>query len=428
MKLSIAGRILLGVVLTQVISAAMIFAWFFYTIRAELNDLTSLNAQETVLRSVEATERYFQPGGATVEATRRLIASDVLSRDRPDRIARYFFEQLRLRPQLAGVYVGYRDGGFVYVMRSDRESPGGTRTKIITAGSQGRTVDLVWRDPDYRTVKAEQDPDDDYDPRARPWYAAAADKTGVVWTRPYVFFTSRKPGITASAAVTGMDGTVEAVVGVDMEMDAVSRYLRQTAFGRGKAAFVVTADGEVVAHSSPDLVLSAPGTDDGTLRLRKITELDAVDGAVREAVAARSGEVASAKAPIVWKQETAQGDAFVALGRMRGDDWPWRVVTVVPETGLMEAGRGSNLLLAAVILLATALAAAIGYALGQSIGRPLTTLRANANLARRGNVELMEEVRSGYGAIDEIDDALHELGKVRRRHGAAPEAEPADQK
>ena len=424
MKVSIAGRIFLGIVLIQLISAGLILGWFFYSIRAELNGAARAKAEETVLRSVEATEGYFHPAGTVVQAAQRLLAADVLSLGRPDQLGRYFFEQLRLHQKFAGLYVGYPDGSFFYVMRSNKEAPGGTRTKVIRHRPEGRTVELTWHDADYTVVKTGSDAQDTYDPRTRPWYGDAVERRDVAWTKPYVFFTARKSGITSSVAVTNGDGKLMAVVGVDIEMSEVSGFLRQIAFGLGGSAFIVAPGGEVIAHNAVAPVLPDSAAGDDSLRFRKVTELNGIDGPLGDKIVARSSEPAGANAPVVLEAASGGQDYFVAMGQMTNANWPWQIIAMVPEKSLVEVARASNLLLIGVILLATALACAIGYGLAQSIGRPIAALHANAKFGRNGNIELMEDVASGYEEIGDTADILYELAEQRRRHGAPVDKSP----
>ena len=423
MRVSVGGKIFFGVVLIQVISAALILGWFFYSVKSELNELTQQNAQETVLRSVTVTEEYFGPTETAVQSVQRLLASGVLNLDRPDQLGRYFFEQLRAEKQLAGLFVGYPDGSFFYVMPSDKETTGGTRTKVIRNGPTGREVLLTWHDSDYAAVKETRDPADTYDPRERPWYRAAAKQDGVVWTKPYVFFTSRKPGITAAISVPDGDGKLAAVVGIDIEMSEVSRFLRQIVFNKGGSAFIVAPEGEVIAHSSVDLVLPDSTASDDSLRFRKVAELDGIAEPVRDRILARLSGNAGATAPRVWEETSGEQGNFVAMARMSNTNWPWQIIAIVPAKGMTEVASGSNLILVGVTLLATALACTLGYALSQSIGQPLATLGYNAKLARGGNIELMDDLSTGYTEISDTDDTLRELAQFRRQHGAPRKAE-----
>src|SRR5262245_25769237 len=122
-------KVFLAVVLSQLFSIALILGWYFSTLRSELGSLTRQRAQEAVLQSIAATEDYFKPAEAVVEAGQLLLSDHILEPDKPDPLERYFFGQLRLRPLLAGLYVGNSAGEFFYVMRSNEKVEGGTRTK-----------------------------------------------------------------------------------------------------------------------------------------------------------------------------------------------------------------------------------------------------------------------------------------------------------
>ncbi len=405
-------RIFLGFVLVQLASAVLILGWYFYSLQAELGALTRSNAQEAVLRSIKATEDYFLPAETVSEAGRYLFGADLLGRDRPEQLERYFFEQLQRWPQIAGLYVGYPDGGFFYVMRSDKEVSGGSRTKIIRPGGESREVELVWRDQDFTLLKTEQDPEDLYDPRARTWYQGAVEKGAEVWTEPYVFFTSRKPGITLASPVAGTDGQPVAVFGVDIEMGEISGFLTRNSLGLRGTAFITTADGAVIAHSSADVVVPVAGDD--KLRFRSISELGGVESAVATRILSTFSQSAGAGPAAVWEEELEDGDLFVAAGRMLEVSWPWMLVVTAPKTDQLEVGRGSSLMLIAVLLLAVALAGLIGFGLSRSAGSLLARLHRNAQLARNGNVELMDLDTTGDKDVDETLAALHELARYRR--------------
>ena len=147
--MSVGRRVFLAVLLSQLISIALIFGWYFYVLRSELDSLTRQGAQEAVLQSIAATEDYFKPAEMTVEAGQLLLSDHILGLDKPDLLERYFFGQLRLRPLLVGLYLGNPAGEFFQVWRSNEKIKGGTRTKVIRNGPIGREVELTWRRPDY---------------------------------------------------------------------------------------------------------------------------------------------------------------------------------------------------------------------------------------------------------------------------------------
>ena len=412
-QVPLGRKVFLAVVLSQLFSIALILGWYFYTLRSELGSLTQQRAQEAVLQSIAATEDYFKPAEAVVEAGQLLLSDHILGLDKPDPLERYFFGQLRLRPLLAGLYVGNSAGEFFYVMRSNEKVEGGTRTKVIRNGPRGREVELTWRRPDYAIVKSEQDPADTYDPRARDWYRSAVERRGRVWTEPYIFFTSRKPGITLASAIIGKDGATEAVLGVDIEISEISRYLAGTSLLRGKSVYISTSEGKVIAHSSASVVLPDSASGDNALRFRVISELPGIEGTLDERVRKGLGT----RSANVWEADADGQNYFVAVGRMSNIDWPWQLVVTVPRAQQLEPASGSTIILIGVIGLAALFACVVGYAMSRAVGAPMAQLLTNAQLARNGNIELMEDVNTGSREIGEIDKILKEFAMLRRRKG-----------
>ena len=409
----VGRKVFLAVVLSQLLTIALILGWYFYTLRSELDSITRQRAQDAVLQSIAATEDYFKPAEMTVEAGQLLLSDHILDLDKPDPLERYFFEQLRLRPLLAGLYLGNPAGEFFYVMRNN-EKEGGTRTKVIRNGPSGREVELTWRRPDYTIFNSERDPQDNYDPRTRGWYRSAVERRGRVWTEPYIFFTSRKPGITLASPIIGKDSTVEAVLGADIEISEISRSLGRTSgLLQGRSVYISTSDGKVIAHSTAGVVLPDSAAGDNGVRFRQISELPGIEGTAAKQLSELTGK-GSANA---WEAEADGQRYFVAVGQMSNIDSPWQLVVTVPKTRQLEPASESTIILIGVLGLATLLACAIGYAMSRAIGGPVTQLLENAQLARSGNIELMEDVRTGSREIDEIGEILKEFAMYRRGKG-----------
>lgn len=94
-------------------------------------------------------------------------------------------------------------------------------------------------------------------PRGRPpdqtldeFQKVIREKT-VVWTDPYIFFTSRKPGITVAGPIFDQEGRLQSIVGVDIEIDQLSVFISKLRIGKNGQAFMLNNNGDVVAF--PDL-------------------------------------------------------------------------------------------------------------------------------------------------------------------------------
>lgn len=214
--------------------------------------------------TVEAILRHLEPAEQSTNLTARLLGDRLLDMTEPG-LERYLYTQLRVIPQLAGAFVGFPDGSFVFV---SREGPG-FRIKRITAGPP-RAVAIHHLDADFVEINSETTPDDPFDPRKRPWYERASGTEELIWTAPYVFFTSRRPGVTAARAVR-VDGELAAVVGVDIELSALASLMDHLTVSENGEAFVISGPDVVAAPSRYEAKTGM--NEDGSLRLLTTAEL-----------------------------------------------------------------------------------------------------------------------------------------------------------
>jgi len=93
----------------------------------------------------------------------------------------------------------------------------------------------------------------DYDPRTRPWYAAAMLAGETTLTEPYFDITTNVETITVAGPVY-RDGKLLGVVGADFSTDSLSEILSQTDMGGLGHAFLVSGEGKILAHPNRGLV------------------------------------------------------------------------------------------------------------------------------------------------------------------------------
>jgi diguanylate cyclase (GGDEF)-like protein len=154
--------------------------------------------------------------------------------NRDDQIEKLFVSVLKTSPEVSGVLLGRKDGSFVFATRN----ADGVFVKRIAVGAAGRIVTRreYWGQQ-ATTVLA----NDTYDPRSRPWYRLASANGSAAWTDVYQFATSKRPGITTAAAAPDRNSGV--VIGVDVELDLVERFLKQMKVGDTGVAFVLDKNG-----------------------------------------------------------------------------------------------------------------------------------------------------------------------------------------
>jgi class 3 adenylate cyclase len=252
-----------GVVLVIV----TILAIALYSDRANRAGVVSLS--DDLLASVQRrittqVASYLDPA---VRAT-RLVRDAVEWNDFLDRSAAleaFAAGALRQIPQIDALYTGDAEGNFIMLRRGD---PDGTVTTLINNSPGPRVVELIRRDPQGRVTRRDPDPNDNFDPRTRPWYQGALGATDVFFTGPYLFFTSREPGITA--AIRYAEGS-ERVFGVDITLRALSDFLASLKIGRTGRAVIIDNTGHLVAAPKASSLLQEV---DGQVLAARLDQLD----------------------------------------------------------------------------------------------------------------------------------------------------------
>jgi diguanylate cyclase (GGDEF)-like protein len=161
--------------------------------------------------------------------------------------------QVRSLPQLSGAFVGFPDGGFTFV----RRDPDSLTLKHIDT-SPNRVVTEARLD-DNLSAQSQVIIEDTYDPRTRPWYSAAETTDGLIWTEPYVFFSSGKAGVTAAASVRDAVGSLVAIVGVDIDLEQLTSILDGLPIENEADAFIVAEDVVVAAPPGYEVAHTADG-------------------------------------------------------------------------------------------------------------------------------------------------------------------------
>jgi adenylate cyclase len=215
-----------------------------------------LGLSNTLLRSTQEriamqVSAYLEPASHAI-----LLAHTTLGRggptDRAEEAYVFAASVLEDTPQIANVLFADAAGNFMMVTRAADGPRGATETKRILVQPSGRNVEWVTRDSARKVTARRQDPKDDFDPRTRPWFTGARTADNVFWSGVYIFFSARAPGVTA--AVHGPDANPD-VVGVDIRLDELSRFLGGLSIGQTGRAYIVAKNGEMVAGPDPTRIL-----------------------------------------------------------------------------------------------------------------------------------------------------------------------------
>lgn len=369
----------------------------------------SLN--EVSVNIIGHVKNFLNPARQVLDATRRLAEHSVLPVDDDDALESHFFQQLQVMPQLAGIYFADASGRFVYVMRT--EDANRYRTKIIPPfdfESDNHPAQFTWRNNHYSIIETGDDPVDTYEARTRPWFQQVSSSRRSVWTDPYIYFTGRKPGITYAVPVLNSDGTIRGILGVDIEINAISGFLSDIWSERRGAAIVINEKGEVVAHPALDLIRQ-----DADMDHPELTTVDQIDDLVVKAAfgSIAQSRLSSTEGPIHSDFEL-NGERYVAmLVHVVEPDLRWMIGLYAPADNFIGEIRKDRTLGIWIALTIAVLTSIIGLILADKINQPLKTYAKRTKMVSRGEADPEEILQSPYKELEGTGEAFAQ--EIRRR-------------
>ncbi|HWZ70490.1 MAG TPA: HD domain-containing phosphohydrolase [Casimicrobiaceae bacterium] len=360
--------------------------------------------------------------GRSAAPVRTLI--DVLAQQRvaeastlDERLAQLpaFIEALRKNPSLTALYVGYDDGGF-YLVRPIRDEA--TRVALKAAADAAFVVQSIERmqsgtasvkffdlRSDASRIDVVDRPDFAFDPRTRAWYLKAIVADDQVQTDPYVFFTTREPGITFARKARFGHG----VVGADITLTNLSELLRNQHVAPSTELLLLTGSGLVVARNRPGSVARNDASLGG-VRLAPMSETP--DGVVT-ALAPRFGADAGARNFTFVAAGREWVGGFERLGNEAGAPLYLAIATPVDELleGAQTIRSQSWLVTAALIAVALPLA----WLAASRVSRPLRRLAGDARAIGAFDFTERRRVPSIVREVDQLGHAMHASTTTVRR-------------
>ena len=189
----------------------------------------------SLLKTVEVTLRSSQGWGKHAD----------IDHDELLRFNEFFFPIIANHGEITSVIFAHESGREILLLMGEQ---GCWINRISNPAAWGRQTYWITWNADWQ-IESVAMHERDYDARERPWFKGAMtlpDDRTVFWTEPYIFFTTKEPGITAAMRWQAADGS-SYVIGHDVRLLDIAEFTTRMAFSpQGKAALFLK-EGRLIA-------------------------------------------------------------------------------------------------------------------------------------------------------------------------------------
>ena len=387
-------NILVAFALLLVITVLVIVG---YTYRQ--NSTAVLNLSDDLINQVtetvlEKTNNYLSPAAIMVQASATIPAMDELALVDNAELEAYGMKVLDLYPQLSGFFIGSEQGDFLFTKRF---AGSGIGTEVIDRSLTVPALTWTYRDVAGNVTEVKKTEDFDYDPRLRPWYVGA--ENGRHWTDIYIFFTDQKPGITAAYPIRNDDSKLVGVIGIDVALDELSRFLQTQKVGEKGLVFIVNDKGEIVAYPGAELA-TAEGD---SFRPVSVAELQVAEVTVAYEIFRK---VRESRFIIESKGERFIA-SFTPFPTAFGKDW--QIGIVVPEADFIGTIQRTNLVSLFISLGILIVAIVLAIFISRTISRPIVQLTEETRKIKDFKLDDAIDVQSPIREVQQLGQALESM-------------------
>ncbi|MCG2772930.1 MAG: hypothetical protein L6277_12685 [Desulfobacterales bacterium] len=406
-NISIRWSLLRSFAILILLSSLTVLMLMTIQARQTEKDLSEQLINRGTLQATEELDRFFQPvninaliaarwglagklnlAGVIKGPAGKLTARQVKA---VTRINTLLLPLMRLFPDMSSLQVANARGDGFLIIRLEEgrirnrvvsREAWGTRTLWFDLDQEGRPQSPEWREVDY-------------EPRSRAWYVGLKDLPDeeVFWTEPYLFFTTKELGITAS--VKWQDRGLEYVFAVDVLLSSISDFTRRdtTQLSKRSQTAVYTQDWRVVG-----LPRHKKFQDQESIRRALLLHIDKIQipelhSAVKMAEGHKEiGKTLKETGKTIFSYESQKkswwaGITTYALGKRR-QLW---IGILVPNDDLLEGitQLRMHILVATLVTLLAALA--YSFLLARSYSRPLEALAAQSR--RISNLDFQTDAK-----------------------------------
>jgi hypothetical protein len=199
---------------------------------------------------IEKTTNFMTPAQVTSQLTAQLVSLPDVNILPGSELEGFLMKTLISQPQIDFVYFGSEAGDFIDAVWLKEDEP--ITIKYIHHEAAAPVMTYRSFDRDMQFIAEKRSSEVLLDPRNRPWYKASKAAMRTVWTDPYIFASTGKPGITAATPVVDKSGRFLGVAAADITLSELSAFLNRVKVSDNGIVFIVDGKKQLIAFPDPD--------------------------------------------------------------------------------------------------------------------------------------------------------------------------------
>ncbi|WP_017303531.1 cache domain-containing protein [Spirulina subsalsa] len=358
---------------------------------------------EVSSRTQEQLDEYFSYPTRLADLNLKVVQLGMLDVGNREQITRYFAEQMRLYA-VDFINFGDQNGNYTGIGRS----PNGELYLESQDATEDRPTFITYRLDAQGNRGSVITQEETYNFQDEAWYRNPVEQNRAVWSDIYQW--DEDPGtfsISVSYPFYNNQGELLGVMGVDLVLSQIKKYLKSLAMSYGGAIFIIERDGTIVAHSSEDQ--SDYQVENGKLTRRNVLESShpMVQGVAQQLIDEYKTWDAVPK---------SQGFKFRVGGELHFIEiisWQdelgldWMVGIIIPESQFTTELKNNTRMMIVVCVVALLIAFGLTIYITSWVTRPLEQLNQAAKDLKSDRFQPM----SLY-AVASRQDELGELGRT----------------
>ncbi|MEM7585735.1 MAG: ATP-binding protein [Acidobacteriota bacterium] len=408
-----SAKLPLGVVLVVpfVLQLAAVVGWTGWLSirqgRQAVDEVTRQLRTELSIHIREYVERYLSAPHLINELNADAIALGQLDVKDPLDLGRHFSRQFDQFPTAGFIFFGSHLGGAAGAGRyldgtrtvdhtdldPARGLISGTRYEFL-AGPDGERLEPLRADPGF-------------DARQRPWFTAAQQAEGPIWSAIYPLFAENALAMAASRPVFGEAGELMGVLAVDLRLAGINEFLRDLEIGRTGETFILERSGLLVASSTELQPLIAGSSGRGPNRLPAAASAEPLISGTTWFLINHFGDLNQIAGDHQLEFDLASERQLVHVTALDdGHGLDWLVVTVVPESDYLGEFLDHRRRTILLCLAAFGVVALLGLWTSRWIARPIKRLNAASRALAAGDLRQRVDVE-GVDELGELADSFN---------------------